>query len=332
MHILAVDLDHVSAHGGIMLTIFSTETQCSRLRIHAGQEWWDYAQNQSDLLRFFDRYLKDVRNGWESTPRVRYQLLEYGPQSNPKLLPYVGADDFPPKEMREEQLFLSPDGYLSKVWTGAVGLLDYDSSHPASRLSFVWKVEHDVAIVGLPRVKFFASNDTQNDFNVYITLRKLDRDAKPLLQYCWPLEDLQAVALAQGKDVPQSYEEVLDLNTAKCVGPTGQIRASRRKVRSPNAGDEEDNLSFPGWPFHPHDEEQLVPSGTVVEIETGIWPANIRINKGEALRLDFTPVNQELVDLPWMVGKPAESANKGKQTFHFGPEYESHLILPVITL
>ena len=37
-------------------------------------EWPDYyeAANHDDLLRFFDRYLKDVANGWETTPRVRY--------------------------------------------------------------------------------------------------------------------------------------------------------------------------------------------------------------------------------------------------------------------
>ncbi|SNX87812.1 related to acyl esterases [Melanopsichium pennsylvanicum] len=302
------------------------------LRVHGGQEWWDYVQHQDELVRFFDRYLKDIPNGWEETPKVRYQLLEYGPQSNPKHVPYVPAEDFPPKEMREVQAYLGHDGLLSETKTDTIGSLSYDSGDAASVISFTWKPEHDVGVVGLPRIKFFTSNDTEQDFTVYIALRKLDSNGKLLFQYCWPLEDLQAVASAQGKPVPQSYDEVLDMNTSKCIGPTGQIRASRRKVRAPKAGDEEDNLSLPGWPYHPHDEEQLVPPGTVVEIETGIWPANIRINKGESLRLDLTPVNQEFVDLPFMVGKPTQSANKGKQTFFFGAKYDSYLVIPTIPL
>ena len=46
------------------------------LRIHNGQEWPDYYDeaNVEDLRRFFDRYLKDEDNGWETTPRVRYAV------------------------------------------------------------------------------------------------------------------------------------------------------------------------------------------------------------------------------------------------------------------
>ena len=43
------------------------------LRCHRDFEWPDAynPQNLEDLKRFFDRYLKDIHNGWELTPRVR---------------------------------------------------------------------------------------------------------------------------------------------------------------------------------------------------------------------------------------------------------------------
>ena len=40
------------------------------LRVHNKMEWPDYYDpaNTEDLRRFFDRYLKDLQNGWEQTP------------------------------------------------------------------------------------------------------------------------------------------------------------------------------------------------------------------------------------------------------------------------
>src|SRR4030042_1320182 len=48
------------------------------LRAHREFEWPDTYSNASlqDLQLFFDRYLKDLRNGWELTPRVRLEVLD----------------------------------------------------------------------------------------------------------------------------------------------------------------------------------------------------------------------------------------------------------------
>lgn len=283
-----------------------------RLRLHGGQEWWDLYHQQDDLERFFDRYLKGLDNGWEQTARVRYQLLPFGPLSSPKTLAYMTAADFPPPEMKEMKLYLASEGALSHGPQGTTASVSYDSSDPDAIASFVWKSDSNVGVVGLPRIKLYGANDTQEDFDIYITLRKFDKDGQPLFQYCWPLDDLQAVAKAQGKPIPASHEEYPALNTAVYVGPSGRIRASHRKVRSPRPGDEEDNLSWPGWPFHPHDERQPVPAGTIVPIETGIWPANIEISKGEAIRLDLTPIKKDLFDFPWQLRNKITSSQKGR--------------------
>ena len=48
------------------------------LRIHRDMEWPDTYSNENleDLRKFYDRYLKDVRNGWEMTPRVRMDVTD----------------------------------------------------------------------------------------------------------------------------------------------------------------------------------------------------------------------------------------------------------------
>lgn len=50
------------------------------LRIHPTQEWYDlYGKPATDdLQKFYDRYLKDIKNDWEQTARVRVSLLTYG--------------------------------------------------------------------------------------------------------------------------------------------------------------------------------------------------------------------------------------------------------------
>ncbi len=47
------------------------------LRVHNLQEWPDFykEENQADLRKFFDFFLKGIDNGWTDTPRVRYSIF-----------------------------------------------------------------------------------------------------------------------------------------------------------------------------------------------------------------------------------------------------------------
>lgn len=50
------------------------------LRVHNSMEWPDYYADSScrDLKRFFDCFLRDVDNGWLSSPKVRLSVLNFG--------------------------------------------------------------------------------------------------------------------------------------------------------------------------------------------------------------------------------------------------------------
>lgn len=48
------------------------------LRVHREFEWEDLYTPSSikDLKEFFDRYLKDINNGWELVPKVRLEVQD----------------------------------------------------------------------------------------------------------------------------------------------------------------------------------------------------------------------------------------------------------------
>lgn len=55
------------------------------IRFHPTQEWFDLYTPRyiDDLQRFYDRYLKNIDNGWEQTPKARVSILTYGDRSQP---------------------------------------------------------------------------------------------------------------------------------------------------------------------------------------------------------------------------------------------------------
>jgi uncharacterized protein len=55
------------------------------IRFHPTQEWFDLYTPRyiDDLQRFFDRYLKNIENGWEETPKARVSILTYGNRFEP---------------------------------------------------------------------------------------------------------------------------------------------------------------------------------------------------------------------------------------------------------
>ena len=128
------------------------------------------------------------------------------------------------------------------------------------------------------------------------------------------------------KDVPEAF----NVGLLFFSGPTGLLRASRRAI--------DHSLSWhPQYPHHPHDKDEKIAPGTIVELEIGIWAIGNRYEAGESLRLSISGCNPtwtELRDTEYIPRNPeAESAgNKGQHTIHFGGQYPSRLILPFVPL
>src|SRR4030043_837076 len=74
------------------------------LRVHNSHEWPDYyvPENVDDLRKFFDHYLKGIKNDWKKTPRARISVL------NPGGIDIVNRPekDFPLPRTKYRKLFL----------------------------------------------------------------------------------------------------------------------------------------------------------------------------------------------------------------------------------
>lgn len=94
-----------------------------------------------------------------------------------------------------------------------------------------------------------------NDFDVFVSVRKADRDGKVLQNINTPLKELGV----------SSDNGVENANVLKYLGPTGILRASHRALGL--------MLLNRHWPAHDYTKMDLVPKGNIVELMTGIWPA-----------------------------------------------------------
>lgn len=159
--------------------------------------------------------------------------------------------------------------------------------------------------------------------DVYVILRKLDRNGKPLLNYNIPFKHQKPGT--KPEDIP-------DENIYKYVGPSGRLRASKRATaEEPGLTPEMRARRDPTELWYPHDKEEKVPKGEIVELDIAIWPGGIVFDEGESLRLEIKghdPILPEYAPL----FRNIPNLNVGKHKIHTGPEgYDSHIVLPLLT-
>ncbi|KAH6629745.1 Alpha/Beta hydrolase protein [Boeremia exigua] len=292
------------------------------LRIHGTQEWHDLykPENNDDLQRFLDRYLLNKENGWENTPKVRLSLLRFGDR-----LPIVERpeDDYPPARTQYHTMYLDA-GKRS---------LSYSTPEQATSASYIadqWEdqgvqftytFDKYTELVGPSKVKLFMSTNDNDDMDVYVIIRKLDRDGNALLTLNVPLDQ---------QPHGTRFEDVDDLNLYKHNGPSGRLRASKRALgQDPKLSEEQRERQLPTELWLPYDKEEKVPRGEVVELDIPIWPAGIVFESGESMRLEIKGHDHPLHEWP-NLGPLLKNLNVGNHTVHASKEYPSHIVLPLI--
>lgn len=313
-----------------------TYSQLFRLRVHPTQEWHDLCQLETikDLASFFGHYLQDLDNGWKETPKVRLACLRYTEVSKvpfPVLkykltndaaklaMPYKSFTNWPIPETQYKTLFLNHDKALSPLQPNQPATFTYQSDAPAlqmdndpEELRFERTFDAVTHMIGYSRVILYMSSEQADDFDVFVQLRKVDRNGKLLQNINIPPADLGL-----------REEEVEAINPLKYLGPPGILRASHRDI--------DRERSKPHWPFYPHTTKKLVSSGEVVRLEIGIWPTAIRFEAGEKLVLKVSGHNMSLAEFPLLRGK-AVNCNKGAHNVFVGPEGLSSLTIPIVEL
>jgi len=217
------------------------------MRVHREFEWPDsYAWwNLEDLKRFFDRYLKGVRNGWELTPRIRIEVMD--------AYDYDFQVNRPEREWplaRTEYIKLYLDASQGTLSTGPVATVSkalYDAKE--GRTTFDITFEEDTEITGHMKAHLWVEADGNDEMDLFLTVMKLDEN---------------------GEFLPTS---VFDLPHP---GAWGRLRVSQRAL--------DPDLSTDYQPVQSHRAQEKLKPGEIVPVEIEIYPHSRIWHKGQKLR------------------------------------------------
>ncbi|KAH7366681.1 Alpha/Beta hydrolase protein [Pyrenochaeta sp. MPI-SDFR-AT-0127] len=288
------------------------------LRWDPYQEWydlWSVPESIDELASFFNRYLKDEKNDWDQTPRVRMASLTYGDKE--PIYPIV-EDDFPIPRTKYRTLYLGGDERL--VTTAPVNsrMVTYDSESetiPPACAQFDLRFEKPTRLMGLPKAVLYMSSPSFDDMVVYVVIRKLDSQGSPMININIPWS---AAPYDKVSDIPESDYS----NLMVYYGPTGILRASHRKIDASRS-------LHTQYPYHTHDEVQKLAPGEIIKLEIGLWAMGIDFEAGESLSVRISG-EYPLINEFGARMEAVEERNKGMHQVHFGGEFASHVILPFL--
>jgi len=169
-----------------------------------------------DLRRFFDHYLKGEDNGWETTPRVRYSILdlEGGDQVG------VPADTFPPADVTSTRFYLDARSRsLNTTAPSEEATAVYAVDSNPSTVSFITRFDVETVLVGHPKAHVWVEARGADDVDLFVLVQKLDAHGTPLAAFTVPNTSAMAHDLTDhGATVPR-YK-----------GSDGRLRASARHL------------------------------------------------------------------------------------------------------
>ncbi|KAL3456407.1 alpha/beta-hydrolase [Aspergillus heterothallicus] len=276
---------------------------------HTTQEWYDlYSEERTeDLCRFFDFYLKDIKNGWEQTPPVRLSVLGYNlPHETLSLTQFPWATP----GSKTLKLHLNPDQTMTTTsrsqQSNEPTVLSYQSDVPTmnrddadGELLFKYTFTEKTIVAGPSKAVLTLSAEKQDDLDVYVMLRKMDSQGRILQNINQPLSDL-------GVD---SVDDVPSVSVLKYLGPDGRLRASKRALAP--------EFSKPWWGTLSHAGDEPVPRGEAIELEIFLWPTGMIFESGESIILKVAGHDMRLVDFAHLQGS-FQVSNEGKHYVHLG--------------
>jgi hypothetical protein len=277
------------------------------LRIHNRQEWPDFYQddNQQDLMRYFDHFLKGEDNGWEQTPQVRYSLLDIE-GGDAVGLP---AASFPPPGVTPVPYYL--DGDASSLVTDPPAqekTARYHAAEHHGRVEYTLHFDEETVIVGHPKLTLWAEADGHDDMDIFVFLEKLNRHGHHLQ--------------VQNSGIHNPMVGVMTHFTGSVLkyhSAPGRLRASMRAL--------DPQLSSDDVPVPSCTQPKKLQPGQIVELDIAIYPVGLLMHPGEQLRLIITGHNRYGAPMP--TGGSPDSDNHGHHIIHTGGQHDSRLALPI---
>ncbi len=220
-------------------------------RMHRDFEWPDqYSQfGLEELRRFFDRFLKGIRNGWDSTPRVRVDVMDAYDFDYQTLR---AEEDWPIPRTEYKKLYLDAKSRSLKREQPAVeSKVRYDAK--IGKATFDITFNEDTELTGNMVLKLWLEADGNDEMDLFATVQKLDAKGKWL------------PTLVMGHQFP---------------GALGRLRVSLRET-DPKKSD-----IF--QPYFPYNNPQKLKPGEIVPVEIEVWPQSKIFHAGEQLRVEIT--------------------------------------------
>ncbi|HSL10018.1 MAG TPA: CocE/NonD family hydrolase [Actinomycetota bacterium] len=218
------------------------------LEIHGLEHWTEFYTDYGIALqrRFFDRFLKDMDNGWDEQPRVLLRVRHVDGTFVDR-----GEDAWPIERTSWTPRYLDAEhGRLTDAPVTAAGSASFAALDSDGVTFSTPPFERETEITGPVAAKLFVSSST-SDADLFLVLRVFDA------------EDREVV-----------FQGAVDPHTP--IGH-GWLRLSHRKL--------DPARSLPYRPWHPHDEEQPLEPGEIVEADVEIWPTCIVVPPGYRVAL-----------------------------------------------
>ena len=259
------------------------------LYTHGRHEWDVMNSNEAkDYQRaFFDRFLKGVPDAMADKPRVRLEIRKRGHEVMVR-----GEDEWPLARTIYTPLYLDP---LTRTLTPnpltAPALAQYNSTRDDT-LDFHYRFDEDTEITGHTKLRLWVSIDTGLDMDIFVALRKIDREGKVVLF--------------------DNHHQFVPVATR------GWLRVSERKL--------DPARSTPWRPFLSHDEPLPVTPGERIPVDIEILPSSTLFEAGSQLVL--TIKGRDITDERGFQHKIL--MNQGRHSVWAGGQFDSHVLLPVI--
>ena len=203
---------------GAVHSFMNVRSRQKWMRLHRDFEWPDFnnPKYMGDLKLFFDRFLKNIRNGWEMTPRLRMGVTdayEFDYQvDRPE------EEFFPLERTQYTKFYLdASNGTLNREQPAKEVSVSYDAETGDANFDITF--DEDTEISGLTKLRLWVEADGNDEMDLFIHMKKINENGEiPLRVF--------------GNDDP---------------GTPGKMRVSHRGTRY---GEEQ------GLPAHPHPHQR----------------------------------------------------------------------------
>ena len=221
------------------------------MRSHQVFEWPDtYSpKGLADLKRFFDRYLKNIYNGWELTPKIRIEVMdafEYPYQTDRP------ENEWPLARTEYKKIYLNAkNGKIGDAPVKEAAKVSYDPIKGETNFEYTFR--KDTELTGYMKLRLWVEAEGHDDMDLFVNIKKTS---------------------TKGEELP-----VTIFGTEKHPGSWGKMRVSARHL------DEE--LSTEYQPVHTHDRVEKLKPGEIVPVDIEIWPISRIWHKGQKLRIQI---------------------------------------------